>query len=148
MKNFTLTMIVFFALLGGANAQNWNTNFETAKATAKAQNKPIILVFQGSDWCAPCIKLDKEIWSSETFKAYADKNYIMMKADFPKRKANALPEDQQKQNNQLAEKYNLNGYFPFVVILDANGKKLGETGYKKIAPQEYIDLINKFTTKK
>ncbi len=147
MKNFTFTMIAFFALLGGAHAQNWNTNFETAKATAKADNKPIILVFQGSDWCAPCIKLDKEIWSSETFIAYANKNYVMLKADFPKRKANALSEDQQKQNNQLAEKYNLNGYFPFVVILDANGKKLGETGYKKIAPQEYIDLINKFTTK-
>ncbi len=148
MKKLALVIVTFLALISGGFAQNWNTNFESAKAKAKAENKPLILVFQGSDWCAPCIKLDKEIWSSDTFKAYADKNYVMMQADFPKRKANALPEDLQKQNNQLAEKYNLNGYFPFVVILDSNGKKVGEIGYKKITPTEYIELINQFTSKK
>ena len=31
---------------------------------AQKQNKKIILVFQGSDWCGPCIKLSKEIWST------------------------------------------------------------------------------------
>lgn len=148
MKTLTSTLILLFCLVGGVNAQNWMTDFEKANSVAKAENKPIILVFQGSDWCAPCIKLDKEIWSSETFKAYAEKHYVMVKADFPRRKANALSEELQKQNNQLAEKYNLNGYFPFVVVLDSSGKKVGETGYKKITPQEYIKLINKFTSKK
>ena len=77
MKTLT-TLIVLLCLIGGVNAQDWNTDFEKAKSIAKAENKPIILVFQGSDWCAPCIKLDKEIWSSETFKAYAKKHYVMV----------------------------------------------------------------------
>ena len=48
----------------------------------------------------------------------------------------------QKKNNKLAELYNKNGYFPFVVILDKSGKKLGEMGYLKISPNEYINKIN------
>jgi len=47
------------------------TDFEQAKTVAAEENKKIILVFQGSDWCAPCTKLDKEIWSAEEFKNYA-----------------------------------------------------------------------------
>jgi thiol-disulfide isomerase/thioredoxin len=42
-------------------AQNWQTDFEEAKRIASEQNKNIIIVFSGSDWCAPCIKLDKNI---------------------------------------------------------------------------------------
>ena len=42
-------------------AQEWLTDFELAKKQASDKNQHIILVFQGSDWCAPCMKLDKEI---------------------------------------------------------------------------------------
>ena len=107
-------------------------------------NQNIVLVFQGSDWCAPCIKLDREIWNTEEFRNYANDNYVMLRADFPKKKKNALTEDQQEKNNKLAEMYNKNGHFPFVVILDSNGKVIGETGYLKISPKEYIAHINSF----
>ena len=68
----------------------------------------------------------------------------MLQADFPKRSKNALPKDQQAKNDQLAEKYNPNGYFPFVVILDKTGKVLGQTGYKNMSSKEYIDHLNSF----
>ena len=141
MKNILLTsFIVFFTI--NASSQNWMTDLEESKKLASGENKKIILVFQGSDWCAPCINLDKKIWSSEEFKEYAKNNYIMLQADFPRKKKNALSEIQQKKNNKLAELYNKNGYFPFVVILDKSGKKLGEMGYLKISPNEYINKIN------
>ena len=41
--------------------------------------------------------------------------------------------------------YNKNGVFPFVVLLDANGKVLGETSYKKTTPENYIKELNAFT---
>jgi len=126
------------------NAQEWQTDFEKAKVLAQKGDHNIILVFQGSDWCAPCIKLEQEIWNTEEFKSYAKEHFVMLKADFPKRKKNALPEDQQEANNKLAEMYNKQGFFPFVVVLDADGKVLGETGYKKVAPNEYIDILNSF----
>jgi len=38
----------------------------------------------------------------------------------------------------------MQGYFPLVLLLDANGKVLGKTGYKKVKPAEYISLLNSF----
>ena len=125
-------------------SQDWVFNFDKAKAIAKKENKTIIMVFQGSDWCAPCIKLDKEIWQTETFKSYAKDHFVMLKLDFPKRKKNALDAEQEKHNNALAEKYNKNGYFPYVVVLDSKGNQLGSTGYKKITPKDYIALLESF----
>lgn len=121
-------------------------DFELAKKEATEKNLPIILVFQGSDWCAPCMKLEREIWSTDEFKAYAKNHFVMLQADFPKRKQNTLSEAQQTHNNNLAEQYNLNGYFPLIVILDSDGKVMGTTGYKKVKPSEYISLINAYLT--
>ncbi len=124
--------------------QEWNTDFEMAKKRAQEKNQKIILVFSGSDWCAPCMKLEREIWNSETFKDYSKENFTLLKADFPKRKKNALNEDLQEHNNLLAERYNKNGFFPLVVVLDKEGKPLGQVGYEKTTPKEYIKLINSF----
>lgn len=124
------------------NSQNWVNDLDDAKKMASEKNVPIILVFQGSDWCAPCIKLDKEIWSTQEFIEYANEHYVMLKADFPRKKKNALEKGQQEKNNDLAEKYNKNGYFPFVVVLNNEGKVLNELGYKKSNPNDYIKLLN------
>ncbi len=126
------------------NAQEWHTDLIQAKATAVEESKNIILVFQGSDWCAPCMKLEKEIWTNDEFKAYAKDHFVMLLADFPKKKGNALSSEQQEKNNKLAEIYNKNGFFPFVVILDKEGKVLGQTGYKKMTPDEYIKHLESF----
>ncbi|MEZ4875490.1 MAG: thioredoxin family protein [Flavobacteriaceae bacterium] len=136
---------ISFFLIGYATfAQDWQTNFDTAKQKATQNNLPIVLVFQGSDWCAPCIKLNKEIWSTETFKTYAKDHFVMLQADFPRKKKNALDSDLETQNKALAEKYNKQGIFPFVVVLDKNGKVLGETGYLKTTPSDYIQHLNAF----
>lgn len=124
--------------------QDWYTDFDSAKAASVNTHRPIILVFQGSDWCAPCIKLDNEIWSTEEFKAYAADHFVMLQADFPRKKKNALSTEQQEHNNALAERYNKDGYFPFVVVLDENGEVKGSTGYKHITPAEYITLLESF----
>jgi thioredoxin-related protein len=137
-----LALMLFVAVT--ANSQNWTTDVEEAKISAQKENETIVLVFQGSDWCAPCIKLDREIWSTDEFKAYAKGHYIMLKADFPRRKQNALSEDLQNHNKQLAETYNKNGYFPYVVMLDENGKVLSENGYKKTTPKAYIKLLESY----
>ncbi|MBG43266.1 MAG: thiol-disulfide isomerase [Aequorivita sp.] len=143
MKKIILLVAVFFFSFK-LSAQEWQTDFETAKQISSEENRPIVLVFQGSDWCAPCIKLDREIWSSEEFKAYAKDHFVMLQADFPRKKKNSLPNVQQQKNNQLAEKYNKQGYFPFVVILDNEGNVLGEAGYEKTTPAAYIEKLESF----
>lgn len=142
MKKLLFLVILMFASV--SFSQNWVTDFQKAKRIAQKENKVIVLVFQGSDWCAPCMKLDREIWSTETFKTYAKEHFVMLQADFPRRKKNALPKEQQEKNKLLFEKYNKNGYFPFVVILDADGNVLGETGYEKTTPKQYINKLKSF----
>ena len=145
MKKILSILIIVIASVVTASAQEWQTDFVKAKAIALKEGKPIVLVFQGSDWCAPCIKLDREVWSTDAFKNYAKGHYVMLQADFPRRKNNALSESQIKANAHLAETYNTNGIFPFVVVLDSKGKVLGETSYKKTTPENYIKELNAFT---
>lgn len=144
MRKKILLSFIFTSLFMFASAQNWQTDLNKAKTKASAESKNIILVFQGSDWCAPCMKLEREIWSNDEFKAYAEGHFIMLLADFPKKKGNALSAEQQEKNNKLAETYNKNGFFPFVVVLNKDGQVLGETGYKKMTPAEYIEHLNTF----
>lgn len=140
-----LSLIIVLACLPViVNGQEWFTDFEKAKKVAKAESKDILMVFQGSDWCAPCIKLSREVWETEQFKEYAKGHYVMVQVDFPRQKKNALPPDQQQKNGALAEQYNKNGIFPLVVILDADGHVHGETGYLKYSPAKYIEHINSF----
>ncbi len=135
-------MLLFLVTIG--YSQEWKSDFEAAKKEASAQNRNILLVFSGSDWCGPCIKLDRDIWQSAAFKEYAKNNLVMERADFPKKKQNQLPVELKKNNQDLAEKFNKDGLFPLVVLLDKNGKVLGRTGYKNVSPQEYITLIKSF----
>lgn len=143
MQKIVLISLFFLAFLN-VNGQEWKTNFDEAKEQARKEHKEILLVFQGSDWCAPCIKLDREIWTSSEFKNYAKDHYILVKADFPKRSKNQLEPAQQEKNDHLAEKYNQQGYFPLVVVMDEGGHVLGKTGYQKVSPQEYIKILNSF----
>jgi thioredoxin-related protein len=118
-----LTLIVLLVCSCMA-AQNWHQDFERATALAAKNNTPVLLVFSGSDWCAPCIKLDKKIWQSDSFKKYAKDHLVLFKADFPRKKANRLSEELMKQNKDLADKYNPQGYFPFILLIDKNGKQI------------------------
>lgn len=135
--------ILFFFTISVFHAQDWQTNFEKAKVIASKENKNIVLVFSGSDWCAPCMKLEKNIWMSDAFKTAGEKNWVIYKADFPKKKANQLAPELAAQNKELAEKYNKGGSFPLVVLLDPNGKVLGMTGFKNVSAEEYVEMIKR-----
>ena len=143
MKRILVLSLFLVGLSVSSYAQDWQTNFEKAKEIATKESKNIVLVFQGSDWCAPCIRLDREIWSTTTFKELSKDYFVMLKADFPRKKRNKLNDELQSQNNLLAEKYNSKGYFPFVVVLDSKGQVLGTMDYEKTTPEQYFEKLKK-----
>jgi len=134
MKKSLIVILLFIATIG--YSQKWGSSLEQAKKEATEQNKKILLVFSGSDWCGPCIKLDKTVWQSDIFKTEGEKNWVLIKADFPKKKANLLSPELTENNKKLAEKYNKEGNFPLVVVLDSKGKVLSMTGYKNVSAEE------------
>lgn len=142
MKMDIRILLFIFLLPSLLVAQNWEADYGLALEKASTKNKPLILVFAGSDWCAPCIKLDKQIWQSDDFIEYANEHYVLYKADFPRKKANQLNDELALSNRKLAEKFNPKGYFPLVVVLYENQTVLGRAGYKRIAPKAYITMLN------
>jgi len=142
-----IIILLLITISSWSYAQNWKTNFDDAKREAMKENKNILLIFAGSDWCGPCIKLDNVVWKSEAFKLESEKSWVIYKADFPKKKANQLSAELTESNNKLAEKYNKSGSFPLVVLLDKTGKVIGMTGFKNISATEYVELIHSLEKK-
>jgi protein disulfide-isomerase len=127
-----LTLITFGctdrASDGSAQVQaGWTTDYQAALAQAKAQKKLVLLDFTGSDWCGYCQALDKEVFTQQAFKDFADANYILVTVDFPQR--TQLPDALKQQNDALGKQFSIDGY-PTLIVLDADGKELGrQTGY-------------------
>lgn len=126
----------------------WVPNITMAKATAIEKHLPIMLVFSGSDWCKPCIKLKTQILLTDTFSAYAKDHFVLLNLDFPRKSKNKLCPEQQAHNDELASKYNMEGTFPLVVIIDADGKILATSGFLDITPAAYIANLESLLNKK
>jgi len=114
---------------------DWLDDYPTAAASAASSGRPILIDFTGSDWCPWCIKLHDEIFNTADFKDWAGKNVVLMIADFP----NQLPQTDavRKQNQDLQAKYHIQGY-PTVMVVDAGGAVLGQSGYFNLSPKAWV----------
>ncbi|MDB5260947.1 MAG: thiol-disulfide isomerase, partial [Adhaeribacter sp.] len=109
---------------------------------AKAEHKYILLNFSGSDWCGPCIQLNKSVFQTEEFAKYAAESLVLANADFPRLKKNQLVPAQQALNEALADKYNKTGAFPLTLLLNADGKIIQQwEGVPAHTPAVFISLL-------
>ena len=123
MKNLAIKILIALGLFCAASAyadSAWETDYKNAQGEAKTNHKFVLLNFTGSDWCGYCIMLDRAILSKPEFKEYANKNLVLVTLDFP-RNRRAQTVALQKQNQELAERYQIEG-FPTLVVLDGEGK--------------------------
>ena len=121
---FFLLAVAASVLIPGpfASAESdWLTDYKKAQQEAKASNKFLLLDFTGSDWCGWCKRLEKEILSQSQFENYARENLVLLEVDFPRAKPQS-PE-LRKQNQELAQQYQIEG-FPTIVVLNGDGQKL------------------------
>lgn len=141
---FSIALILIAASVSGSE---WQTDYEQALAAAKAGNKCILLDFTGSDWCGPCIQMNKVVFSKAAFLTYAEKNLILVEVDYPQHKK--LPEKVTKQNERLMHEYGIdNSGFPTVILLNPDGKILGQLeGYGGERPADVIAWVEKLRGK-
>ena len=140
-RNLFLTLIALLATSVSGFAGDWQTNYAKALETAKGQNKRILLDFTGSDWCGPCIELRKRVFTKPEFRAYADKNLVLVEIDYPQRKQQSA--ELKAQNEKLSKQYGIEEKgFPTVMVLDPAGKVTREmTGYDGETPAAFIAWI-------
>ena len=144
MKRLFITLAAIFTLGSFASADEWLTDYVKALAQAKAENKPMLIDFTGSDWCGWCMKLDREVFSVQDFKSYAAQKLVLLKIDFPRRKT--LPAAETAQNQKLSNQYRIQG-FPTIIVLKPDGSKAGELGYMPGGPKAFISELEKVTPK-
>ena len=133
-----LNLSVLSVMAGVKNGAEWLTDFEKAKKEATEKKRPILADFSGSDWCGWCTKLNKQVFSRPAFKEFARDNLILFSADFPSKKEQSAALKQ--QNKALSTTYAIRG-FPTVLLLDATGKELARTGYRKGGAKAYVEHI-------
>lgn len=127
----TLILLPTAFLTGASHSEGgslpWTTNYNQALERSKAEGKPIILFFTGSDWCTWCHRLESEVLNTTSFINSVKDKYIFVELDFPQQ--TTIAADLKAQNKKLQEKYNVRG-FPTIVIVDGEGQKVAQTGYE------------------
>jgi protein disulfide-isomerase len=90
--------------------------------------------------------LEKEVFGGSDFADYATKNLVLVEVDFPHKKKQS--KELKKTNEKLQEQYKVEG-FPTVVLLDAEGKKVGEeVGYDSSeGPKAYLKNLDAMVKK-
>ncbi len=127
-----------------AAADGWLTDFKEAQKQARETGRPMLLDFTGSDWCGWCIRLDEEVFSKPEFTAYAEEALVLVKLDFPQ----DIPQSREliRQNEALMEQYGVEG-FPTIILVDADGEVLAETGYRRGGAEAYVKHLKELLKK-
>jgi rhodanese-related sulfurtransferase len=122
---------------------------QKAKAQAKAEGKSVLLFFHGSDWCPPCVQMQRQVIDSLEFAQFARQSLILVDVDFPEKSKQS---DELKQSNlALKAKFNLSPElgegFPTLVLLNESGETVfQETGYAGGGPAEVLPNLKRHTT--
>jgi thioredoxin-related protein len=143
MKFRRLALSTLLALCGmlvsSQAAEQWETNYQAALEQAAKGNKMVLLDFTGSDWCVPCIKLKKDTFSKPEFQKFAEEKLVLVELDFPRAKEQSV--ELKKQNQELAEKFGIEG-FPTLVLMDSQGKEVARNvGYLAGGPEGFAKWV-------
>lgn len=140
-----LSGLVLLFTVGTLRAQTDTTNrWNAVQSRAKAEGKPVLVYFSGSDWCGSCMQFKKNILADSAFAAYLSASFAYYNADFPVRKK----QDKQTvaDNELLSERYNTEGSYPAIVIVSADGQLLGRIAYTNTKTvNDYIAELKKIT---
>jgi thioredoxin-related protein len=131
-----LTLLI--SALFNLSASTYITDYSKALEIAKKEDKHILMIFAGSDWCRPCKRLKASILESSEFQSFAKKELVLLYLDFPAKKKNKLSDDLMKQNENLADKYNRSGLFPHLVLLDKNEEVIKTIDFTDQSVESFI----------
>jgi len=123
----------------------WGESYAAAQALSREQKRPILIFFSAMDWTDLCRRMRSEIFLQEAFLRYAEKSLILVHADFPKKtqQTSAL----RQQNRQLLRTFKI-PYYPTVVLVDADGRELGRSGYTQGGAKTFVRMLKEWQTPK
>ncbi len=142
-----LLFAMLASILSAANPPSkvpWKTDYNAALAQAQSERKVLLLMFTGSDWCAPCKRLTGEVFETEEMSAFAQHEVIPVYLDFPR--SFELPRDLANQNRKLADTFGVSSY-PTVLIVSPDEEVLGKLGYVEGGPKTFIRSVRRIANR-
>ncbi len=138
-------VVVLVALILGCSFSNadegWYVDAAKAIARAKEDDRDLLLLYTGSDWCPPCKKLEEEVFGVEGFMDEATRKFVLVKFDFPKQLE--LPDGIKEQNAAWADKYGVASY-PTVILVDRDLLPYAITGYEPGGVENYLGKLEEY----
>ncbi|MFK7970902.1 MAG: thioredoxin family protein [Bacteroidia bacterium] len=116
----------------------WYVHLDTAKTQANTSRKPILVLFTGSDWCAPCMQLEREVLSKKAFQDYAKKNLVLVKMDFPRRSPEPSIEMQVHRDTVATKYLGERQSVPTVFLLNDDGSIIAKTTFRAGGAEAYV----------
>lgn len=118
--NLKLTILIL--LIGyGAQAQIMKyKKWDHAVEVSKRDNKDILIILTGKEWCAPCKVLKNNVLKTEQFNEYADSRFVVFEIDLSKSDLSRLNSRTNKIYEEFSEKYNATA-FPSLILVNNQG---------------------------
>lgn len=99
-----------------------------------------LLIFEGSDWCRICIKLEQTILSNDAFINFSKEQQIeLIRLDFPQ--GISLDQKTQDFNASMAEKYNFDGSFPTLLLVNETGEEIKKITYRNESLSDFLGIM-------
>ncbi|PQB03962.1 thioredoxin fold domain-containing protein [Aureitalea marina] len=109
-------------------------------STAQEKAAYRLIVFEGSDWCSNCLRLERNVLSQSSFDVYRlSKSMQIERIDFPQR--NEQDKATKEYNAKMADQYNFQGTFPTVLLVDTEDGAYQQIPYRKQNVDQFIGLI-------
>jgi len=103
-------------------------------------HESVLYIFEGSDWCTHCAKLEKNILNNEAFqKEIGLLNVKLERIDFPQR--TKLPPEVRKYNDEIAEKFGFDGTFPTLILARLDSDRTRRIYYHNENVEEMLQMI-------
>ena len=118
MKATFILHVLFVLSFSTTQAQlKKSPDYETAKTEAKKENKDILIVLTGSEWCKPCVKMKKNVFENQEFISYANEHFVIFEVNLGR--IWDMDSNLYKDYAFFKEKYQSNA-LPTLIVLDSN----------------------------
>ncbi|MGC6581990.1 MAG: VWA domain-containing protein [Akkermansiaceae bacterium] len=112
-----------------------NLAYLKALETAREEEKPLLLIFTGSDWSEFSIKFEEEILAHPIYRKWEKNTVVAIIIDLPR---TGIDPDLRNQNRALASQFQVPSY-PLAIFVDhETEKEIGRLTYDPNGPATWI----------
>lgn len=119
----------------------WQADYQRALELGRQTGRPVLLHFTAS-WCAPCQKMEREVFAAQEIRSEIAQKYVAVRIDYDRDRA-------------VANRYGIQ-FLPTDIILDpVNGQlvartnqPMGATAYRQFLQQQSVRFQQSFAANK